>query len=85
MPTMTTNFKREGCAPCSHGHVHPNPESARMCDAAWRYARRKELGIDELIEGLRKIVFREEERLVIGQCPECYAINAHEPECSRKA
>lgn len=57
--TASTNFKRPGRTRCQHGHLHPNPDSAKACDVAWRIHFRKKYRVDELVAELRKIVFRE--------------------------
>lgn len=62
----STNFKRPGYTSCSRGHhLHKSAAEARLCEAAWRYAeqqrlrkRRVELGIDELVDGLIRIILK---------------------------
>lgn len=47
---------------CRQGHVHPHAVSAATCDAAWRHVYRRRNGVDVLVQELRAVLARSNER-----------------------
>jgi hypothetical protein len=59
---VTVNFKRRGRMVCAHGHLHPDPTAARLCNAAHRMAAARRLNAAELVDALRAVLARAHER-----------------------